>query len=268
MREMEQAQKQVCPLRGLAVVMAVPLLATVPEFVSGNVLIGAGGGHPGNVIGSSWFEGIRFKNSSTLGLVSGNFIGVGSDGITPLGNGREGISITDSSSRHLIGNVSPGIGQPNVIAHNKAGIAIGGGEDHTIGNNSIRDNDDLGIDLDDGSSHPNDVDPNDSGDGDSGPNHMQNRPILTAATTNQVDATGIEGDLDSEPFASYEIRFYGSPVADPSGYGEGATYLGSIGVATDGSGHADIVYLYGGVVAPGEVVTATATRSSGSTRRN
>ena len=41
MRKMEQAQKQVCPLRGLAVVMAVPLLATVPEFVSGNVLIGA-----------------------------------------------------------------------------------------------------------------------------------------------------------------------------------------------------------------------------------
>ena len=84
--------------------------------------------------------------------------------------------------------------------------------------NSIHDNLALGIDL-----GGEGVTANDPGDGDPGPNNLQNYPLLTGATT-----TAIEGTLDSVGRRTYRIELFANAACDPSGNGEGATYLGEL----------------------------------------
>ena len=64
--------------------------------------------------------------------------------------------------------------------------------------------------------------PNDAGDADSGPNELQNFPVLTAATP-----TSAQGTLNGAANPTFRIEFFASAAADPSGYGEGATFLGA-----------------------------------------
>ena len=71
---------------------------------------------------------------------------------------------------------------------------------------------------------------NDAGDGDSGPNNLQNFPAIGQALAAPASTT-IAGTLNSTPNSTYTIEFFSSPAADPSGYGEGQTYLGSTAVA-------------------------------------
>jgi hypothetical protein len=49
-------------------------------------------------------------------LIIGNRIGVGADGVTPLGNGQNGLFL--SGNDNVIGGTGPGEG--NIIAHNGA----------------------------------------------------------------------------------------------------------------------------------------------------
>jgi hypothetical protein len=171
---------------------------------------------------------------------------------------RHGIEIANAA-RNQIGGILPG--QANVIAYNREhGVEVG--MDAAIGNtirgNSIDHNGWLGIDL-----GGNGVTSNDPGDVDTGPNNLQNYPVLSAAIAGS--ATQITGRLDSAPHGTYSIDFYASPAADPSGYGQGARYLGSTLVTTDATGTAvfDVVLPIPG--SGGEVVTATATDSDGNT---
>src|SRR5262249_27754690 len=66
---------------------------------------------------------------------------------------------------------------------------------------------------------------------------------------------------------TYTVEFFASNAADPSGFGEGARYLGSSVVNTDANGTAaiDATFAPQGAVAAGDWVTATATDGSGST---
>ncbi len=74
--------------------------------------------------------------------------------------------------------------------------------------------------------------------------------------------TGIFNSLPSQKFT---IDFYASPKADPSGYGQGQRFLGSVSVTTNASGNASIsaTLPVGGLV--GQVISATATAASGDT---
>jgi len=75
----------------------------------------------------------------------------------------------------------------NTIAFNAArGVFVSGGTGNAILSNSIFANTGLGIDIGDVG-----VTPNDTGDGDSGPNNLQNFPVLTSLTT-ASGATTIE----------------------------------------------------------------------------
>jgi hypothetical protein len=58
---------------------------------------------------------------------------------------------------------------------------------------------------------------------------------------------------------AYRIDFYSSPAADPSGFGEGQTWIGSVNVTTNTSGNATFNQDFPGSLTPGSVVTATAT---------
>ena len=57
-----------------------------------------------NVIAAHTFEGISTHSSNML--IIGNRIGVGADGVTPLGNGYNGISL--SGNDNVIGGTGPG----------------------------------------------------------------------------------------------------------------------------------------------------------------
>ena len=62
------------------------------------------------------------------------------------------------------------------------------------------------------------------------------------------------------------LDFYWSPAGDPSGHGEGRTYIGSTNVTSDVSGNASFSKTFVGVAVPvGAVITATATDAAGNT---
>src|SRR5207302_6199745 len=71
--------------------------------------------------------------------------------------------------------------------------------------------------------------------------------------------------LNSTANTTFTLDFYASAAADPSGFGEGARYLGSALITTDASGNASFEVVLEARTTPGEVVTATATDPGGNT---
>jgi CSLREA domain-containing protein len=219
---------------------------------AGNVISGNGGfGILSNGAGSS-----SFGND-----IQGNFIGPNANGTAPLGNASGGVGMVQASfgSRHQrVGGTAGNAG--NLISGNLGpGVAISGSNSiaNSIEGNSISANAGLGIDLgNDG------VTPNDAGDGDSGPNGLQNFPVITSAVENGA-TTQIDARLDVTS-GTYRIEYFTTPSCDSSGNGEGSTFLGS----------ADIVFSvpnqlfsigYGASLPAGTVLTMTATAPDGST---
>src|SRR4051794_31874543 len=58
--------------------------------------------------------------------------------------------------------------------------------------------------------------------------------------------------------ASFRVELFGSPAADPSGHGQGKTFLRALTVTTDASGNASFT-LIAAAQPQGSVVAATAT---------
>ncbi len=197
-------------------------------------------------------EGIEINTANNV--VQGNYIGTDATGALNQGNrSDDGIEIQGSGTGNRVGGT--GVGEGNLIAFNALnGVTIVAGSDNAVLANSIHSNGDLGINL--GTAGP---DPNDSGDADSGPNGLQNYPVLTSATSSGGSTT-ITGTFNSNASTNYRIEFFSSPVGDASGYGEGQTYLGLANVTSDGSGNATINTTLTGVsVTAGHVVSAAAT---------
>ena len=114
----------------------------------------------------------------------------------------------------------------NIIAFNtQSGVRVAFGN-HQIAGNSIFSNTGLGIDIGGGG-----LTANDPGDADTGPNNFQNFPVLTAA------AGGVTGTLNSTASATFRVELFSNTACDPSGNGEGQTFLGFVSVTTDGSGN-------------------------------
>ena len=214
---------------------------------------------PAYFVGSA----IQMYGSGSDVTIVGNKIGLNANDEPVLG------SITGISTVHYyypngIQNVvigGTGAGERNEIAGQLGtGISVANTYSGTrISGNSIHDNGGLGIDLV-SSAFDYGVTLNDFGDTDTGGNHLQNFPVLHSATIGGQTTT-ITGVLDSAPGRTYTVEFFSSPACDPSGYGEGATYLGFSTVATDGAGHAD-VFAQVGAAAAGDAITATATEQS------
>ncbi len=222
----------------------------------GNLIGGTAPG-AGNVLSGNAGYGISiYDEFANANVIQGNKIGTGPDGTTLFGNGSFGMRIWGGSD-NLIGGTVPGAG--NVIAGNGwAGIKLNQGTGNAVLGNSFFDNDELAFDID-----PRWVSANDSGDGDFGPNHTQNFPVVTSAIAGGGE-TDIQGVLDSAPLQSYRIEVFTSPVCDPSGFGEARTFVGAVDVFTDLAGHATW-----SLTLPMEItepmVTATATSAGNDT---
>jgi hypothetical protein len=211
----------------------------------------SGDGHR-NIIVSNGGAGIGLESSGNI--VAGNHIGIGFGEV--LGNGNAGISI--SGSNNLIGGPSS---EWNLIYNNGShGILVSSGTGNHIRENMFGDNGGLAIDLGgDG------VTANDAGDADTGPNNLQNFPVLSTA----VGAGGslrVQGTLNSTPSTTFTVRLYGAASCDGSGHGEGSYLFGSASsVTTDGAGNAAFDVTFASAATPGSIVSATATDPAGNT---
>ena len=212
-------------------------------------IIGGSAPEQRNMISGNLGGGLSFQNSSNH-IVQGNYIGTDASGTLPRGNTGPGIYITNAAMNNLVGGTNAGAG--NVIAHNTgAGVWIASGTNAVLGN-SIFANGGLGIDL--GTVG---VTPNDIGDTDSGANNQQNFPYV-AGVTNASGSPRFAAHCKAGP--ARLIASNSSPAqSDPSGYGEGQTYLGFTTVTTDVSGTATIAASLTTGNLTNQFVSATAT---------
>jgi CSLREA domain-containing protein len=209
-----------------------------------------------NLISGNGRDGVNGNGTFT---VQGNYIGTQRDGESPLPNADSGIRLFTSGS--TIGGASAG----NVIAFNGSdaipdadGITIfNTSQGNSISRNRIFSNRDLGIDLNNDG-----VTPNDLGDGDTGPNELQNFPVITSATRGGAGALTIDGRLRSTPSRTFTLEFF----KNPPGGDEGATLIGTTMVSTDGvTGLATFTFHPPKSAALGDRITTTATNANDST---
>ena len=257
----------------------------------------------GNIAHGVHFDSVRpffFPYTpASHNTVQGNYIGTDAAGTGPIGNQLPGVIFFFGAINNVLGGPNAGAG--NVIAFNTghpvddgnggfinvpgAGVSVSYdpnfsdpdvANDPTANNrvsgNSIHSNiaafgnDGLGIDLN-GSGNESDptdgVTPNDPGDPDDGGNRLQNFPVLTSVLSSG-GSTIIAGTLNSMPNTTFSLEFFSNTGCDPSGNGEGETFIGSAPVTTNASGNASFT-----VTVPVNIgcksVTATATDPAGNT---
>ncbi|MGI8957283.1 MAG: beta strand repeat-containing protein [Chthoniobacterales bacterium] len=226
-----------------------------------------------NLISGIAGDGVAIASASNT-LVEGNYIGTDVTGAGNLGNDGYGVTMSAADNNTIGGTVA---GAGNVIAFNgstfrpSGGVGVLGGTGNSIFGNSIFSNSGgdpafsnpgLGINLF-SNGELGGVTPNDLGDADTGPNNLQNFPIITGLTSASGSVT-LTGTLNSEDDKTYRLEFFANTNVDLSGYGEGQTFLGFKEVTTDGSGDASFSASFP-VVGNPVAFTATATDPDGNT---
>jgi hypothetical protein len=218
-----------------------------------------------NVISGNTGQGILITGSvASANRIHGNYIGTDASGAEARGNGAAGILIKSGAHTNWIGTDGNGISddaEANTIAFNVgAGVAVT--DSATTGNsvrrNAILSNGGIGIDL----GAPG-VTANDAGDGDSGPNELQNFPVLVAAVAGAT--TRVIGHLNSTPSSKFALEFFDNGSGDQSGYGEAERFLGAASVTTDAFGNALFDVTLAVATSVNDLVAATATYASGNT---
>ena len=215
--------------------------------------------HPtGIVVGGSAVDGNVVRNNPRDGIILQNIDQSTVAGNVVSGNGTTqgpGISVGGDGNTIGPGNVVKGNGGP--------GVAVLAGVGNTVTRNAIDANTGLGIDLAGDGLTQND---SGGGDGDSGPNNLQNFPEGLAGELSG-GLLHVTGTLPSDPSTHYTIEFFASDAADGTGHGEGDRYLGSTSATTDAAGLAsiDTTLAPAGAVAAGDLLSATATADDGST---
>jgi hypothetical protein len=217
--------------------------------VYGNSIGGALSGE-GNVISGSHEFGIALLadagGAPTQNLIQGNLIGTDKTGTTALSNGLDGIEIEGGSNNTIGGTV---FGAGNTIAFNGAyGVDVYSGTGYSILANSIFMNTRQGIFLNSANNA----------------NNNQAAPVLTGVSTSS-SGTAISGTLQGAAGTTYRVEFFASASMDPSGDGQGQTYLGFASVPTNAGGNASFSAPFSTVVPTGEFISATATDPGGDT---
>jgi hypothetical protein len=233
----------------------------------------------GNGTNGNEFHGsaIALAGNSNGGntFIHGNIIGMTADGDDPLGNAGHGIYLSGAEENLVVGD--------NIIAHNSgagiwidgpsgwfveneiafndgAGIAlVGDTDDVELEQNAIHSNGGLGIDL--GNNGPT---ANDANDTDTGPNRLQNAPVLSSAESGSLTVIGslLTAPFDPADEPEYRIEFFISDDCDPSGFGEGEGYLGSATIEPDADGTTSFTASSDATISPGTYITTTATFDS------
>ncbi len=185
-----------------------------------------------NVVSGNLGDGIIIREQS-FSTVAGNYVGVGADGVTPLGNDGDGVIVVGTNTDNI--NVGCGasfintnISEIGNIIRNNTGTGVhlttGVLYNNCIRNNSFGNNGELAIDL-----GTKGVLPNDNGDGDDGANAGYNMPIIesTSLVGNTLTVTGF-----ARPGATIDFYIADSgpnpdplPVGFTTSFGEGVSIL-------------------------------------------
>lgn len=160
------------------------------------------------------------------------------------------ITLDGGTQARIVGNVISGNGGGIVIPSTSVGGLA------QLGANSIFDNGGLALDL--GGDGPT---PNDPLDADVG---RQNYPVLTSARTAGTQTT-IAGTLDSKPNTTYAVSLYSNVTPNPSGFGDGETFLGTLTVLTNAAGHGVFSFVPTAAVPVGRFISSTASDPLGDT---
>lgn len=233
---------------------ALPNAGDGIEIASGSNQVGLANNNAArNIIAGNFGNGILLSGpGATLNSIQNNFIGTNSIGAN-LGNLIEGVLVTSSATSNTIGGTTVGAG--NTIAFNSSdGVHVSSttATGNAIQRNAIHSNSGLGINLGGVG-----VAANDLNDADTGPNNLQNYPVLQMASPTQISGT-----LNSTSGA-FTIDFYRVDVCNQNNHGEGRHYLGSTNVTTVGN-NAAFSAAHSGLTV-GQIVTATATDAEGNT---
>ena len=137
---------------------------------AGNLI---GGSEPGQGNRIAFPTGIYLDGANANRLQGNRLTGLADN----QANGNHGIVLANGASRNRIGGLAHG--EANRITNfGGAGVIITSGTGNSVRGNTIYANGGLAVDLaDDG------VTANDVGDADTGPNKLQNSPLITAVTT-------------------------------------------------------------------------------------
>jgi titin len=205
-----------------------------------NVIGGATPGATNTVSGNNGYGIVVFNPGSNANGIQGNLVGTDASGSQPLGNQGTGVAIVDSASNNSV------IG--NEIAFNGIdGVWIDQGSGNPVRGNSIfGDNGGLGIDETNG------------GDG------QEDFPEVTSAVSDGSTTT-IQGTLTSTPNTDFIVEFFANNACNPSGFGEGQFFLGSMTITTGNDGTASFTFMLNFGLDPSQFVTTTATDPSGNT---
>jgi Carbohydrate binding domain/SdrD B-like domain/Bacterial Ig domain len=226
------------------------------QIRSANNTVGGASTNDRNIIAGGT-EGIRIYGATATGnTIVNNCIGTGVNGTEVLGNTDDGIDIGTSAANNTIGGTTSNLS--NKICNNTGdGIEFrsDAGTGNVILGNAIYSNGGNGIDF-----NQDGVTANDVNDGDTGPNALQNYPVLTSANST-AGGTTIVGTLNSTASTNFRIEFFAnSPAIADATNGEGQIYLGYVDVTTNASNTATINTTIPNVwVIAGDRVSATAT---------
>jgi CSLREA domain-containing protein len=263
-------------------------------LVGGNTIIGGSNSGRNVISGNTTFNisifGTTVPTSGTR--VYGNYIGTNAAGqidanITNVQG--EGIRVSGNTSDNIIGG---DVG--NRIAGNRgSGVAVRSwtitsfsltATPHTtaiLGNEiygnvpggSVPSSKGMGIDLYEATvasvSFPADIATdsvanegptlNDASDADTGANNYMNFPVLNTVTQSGTTLSlNYSLDAADSPTDQYRIEFFANDTADPSGYGEGQTFLGAV-TAGNGNNQTASLTLPAGTNLTGKVLSATTT---------
>lgn len=151
----------------------------------------------GNVIGGNTYSGVHLDGCNN-NFLSNNTIGIAQDGVTPLSNGENGVTLYDGSAGNQI---SFG----NVIAYNRRrGVSVwdGGSVKNSIQSNAIFGNIESGIKLGNGG------------------NHEIAPPTITGASADTVAGSAGLGSAGIEVFSDLHVQgqvFEGTTTSSSNG---------------------------------------------------
>ena len=222
---------------------------TIAEGPNGN-FIGGASTKQANFIAANKNQGVWIVDNSVNNSVDGNFVGLASDGATPMGNGANGVLI-QNSAQNRIGSIAA-----NTIAYNtQSGIAVSlnSSIQNELSKNSLFGNQNLPIDL--GNNGPTS---NDANDADVGPNQLQNFPTLVSASTSG-SKTQIAGSLASAANSTYRIEYFAKTGAGDAI--DAMEFLGSGNMSTDSTGQVNWVVELNASPTLSQSIMATATNS-------
>jgi hypothetical protein len=195
----------------------------------------------GNVIAGNDGAGISLGGTTTANnTIAGNRIGRGFSGLDVPNKGA-GIRFDADAGSGGSGGSNANVVTLNTIAGNTgAGVSVATGARFVaIKGNSITANGGLGIDMA----------ANANGD--------QPVPVLSSVALD-VGGIKVSGTFSGAASTSYTIELFGNSAADASGFGEGATPLGTVPVTTNAAGAGSFALTVNSSQA-GAFVTGTAT---------